>query len=60
MYRTNFVLILFLARIELATTQRILGTTIITTTVPSDIIHFNKFNIKPDYFQSYCIFYLLK
>lgn len=50
MYRTNFVLILFLARIELATTQRILGTTIITTTVLSDIIYINKLNIQPDYF----------
>lgn len=32
MYRTDFVLILFLAGIELTTTQRILGTTIIIST----------------------------
>lgn len=50
MYRTNFVLILFLAGIELTTTQRILGTTIITTTVLSDTIYLKKINIKPDYF----------
>lgn len=51
MYQTNVVLILFLAVIELATTQRILGIiTIITTIVLSDTIYFKKLNIQPDYF----------